>query len=394
MATDRLQGLNIGTAVKPPCYVASTASLTLSSTQVVDGIAVGSCERVLAKDQTDPKLNGIYIADTAAWRRAPDFDGSRDAVPGTLVFVDRGTANGAAFYAFNSSSTAVNINIGSTGDDIVLTNVTNLVSGFSLTTEGDLATHDGSTQIRLAIGASGTVLVASTRPTWEAVSADYIASSAVTAAKIADGAVSSTKIAASAVSSTYIADSAVQSTHVADLAGIGASLVLIATANPSSDDVSADFISGIGSTYDRYVVTGNVRPNVVNGLLRMRTSTDGGTNWGSSTSYSHYSENRQASAQNTADAAINLTPNAAGGGIYGSTDGGANITLFIDNIASTSVRTAVYPLVAYIDSILEASFAVGSGFRRDVQAENGIQILFSSSNFQGGSLSLYGVRSS
>lgn len=128
MVTDRLQGLNIGVAVKPPCYVASTTSLTLSGAQTVDGISVGSCERVLVKDQNDPKLNGIYIAGTGSWSRAKDFDGARDAVPGTMVYVDRGNVYGRVFFAVNSSSTATEVVIAaynsSDADDKIFSQIT------------------------------------------------------------------------------------------------------------------------------------------------------------------------------------------------------------------------------------------------------------------------------
>lgn len=74
-------------AVKPPCRVQTTAAITLSGEQTVNGVAVVTGDRVLVKDQADNTTNGIYIADTSAWSRAPDFDGSLDAVDGTLVLV-------------------------------------------------------------------------------------------------------------------------------------------------------------------------------------------------------------------------------------------------------------------------------------------------------------------
>ena len=42
--------------------------------------------RVLVMGQNSPIDNGIWIASPATWHRAPDFDGARDAVNGTLVF--------------------------------------------------------------------------------------------------------------------------------------------------------------------------------------------------------------------------------------------------------------------------------------------------------------------
>lgn len=190
MATDRLQGVRGSIAWKPPCYVASTANLTLSSTQVVDGIAVGSCERVLVKDQTDAKLNGIYIADTGTWTRAKDWNGNRDAIPGTAVYVDRGTDGGGKAYVANSSSTAVSIDIGSTGDDVsfeLMTLALTGVSAFSqntllpLTTQAAWQSSDGLNVF------SATSVFASTDIADSAVKSTHIADAAVTLPKIVSG---------------------------------------------------------------------------------------------------------------------------------------------------------------------------------------------------------------
>ena len=119
--TDRLQGLAAGIGIKAPCVVASTANLTLESTQVIDGIAVSSSQRVLVKNQSTTTENGIYTVASSTWERALDFDGARDGVPGTMVYVDRGTANGAKLFVLNSSSTAATVTVGT--DSITWTSI-------------------------------------------------------------------------------------------------------------------------------------------------------------------------------------------------------------------------------------------------------------------------------
>jgi hypothetical protein len=114
--TDRQTGFESALAIKAPCYVASTTNLALSSTQVIDGVTVSTGFRVLAKDQTDATENGIYICQSSSWARAPDFDGSRDAMPGTYVYVDRGSLYGGTFWLANSSATTTRITVGT--DDI------------------------------------------------------------------------------------------------------------------------------------------------------------------------------------------------------------------------------------------------------------------------------------
>jgi hypothetical protein len=94
IATDRLYGVTTSVAVKSPCRVATTAAITLSGLQTVNGVALADGDRVLVKDQADTTTNGIYVASTGAWSRAVDFDGSRDVVNGTLVVVCQAEATG------------------------------------------------------------------------------------------------------------------------------------------------------------------------------------------------------------------------------------------------------------------------------------------------------------
>lgn len=88
--TDRLYGLVSGAAIKIPCITATTANITLSAAQTIDGVAVVTGDRVLVKNQTDATENGIYAVDSGDWERAKDFDGNNDVVKGTLVYVTDG----------------------------------------------------------------------------------------------------------------------------------------------------------------------------------------------------------------------------------------------------------------------------------------------------------------
>jgi len=95
--TDRLDGFTQSSAVKAPVACATTANITLSGEQTIDGITTSS-DRVLVKNQTDTTENGIYVSDSGAWSRATDFDGTRDVLTGTLLYVVGGTANGDEFW--------------------------------------------------------------------------------------------------------------------------------------------------------------------------------------------------------------------------------------------------------------------------------------------------------
>ena len=82
------QGLDIKEAVK----VATTANITLSGTQTIDGVAVSDDERVLVKDQSTSSQNGLYLCKASTWARTDDLATGDDA-SSVFVFVDQGTVN-------------------------------------------------------------------------------------------------------------------------------------------------------------------------------------------------------------------------------------------------------------------------------------------------------------
>lgn len=104
---DRLNGVSEGLAIKAPVRAGTTANITLSGLQTIDGVALAADDRVLVKDQTDATENGIYAASSGNWQRTKDFDGNRDAVSGTRVFVNDGTANGATLWILTTADPIV-----------------------------------------------------------------------------------------------------------------------------------------------------------------------------------------------------------------------------------------------------------------------------------------------
>lgn len=93
-------------AVKRTVRAATTANITLSGVQTIDGVSVVAGDRVLVKNQTAAGANGLYIAATGAWTRAPDADLNTE-VAGAIVNVDFGTANGGQSFTtdFKASDT-------------------------------------------------------------------------------------------------------------------------------------------------------------------------------------------------------------------------------------------------------------------------------------------------
>lgn len=115
--TDRVAGLNGSVGFKAPCRAATTAAITLSGEQTIDGVAIVSGDRVLVKNQSSAVDNGIYIASSGAWSRALDFDGARDARNGTLVFVTSGSTNGTQIFRMTATDP---VNVGSTSNNWVV----------------------------------------------------------------------------------------------------------------------------------------------------------------------------------------------------------------------------------------------------------------------------------
>jgi phage-related tail fiber protein len=88
-----VDNLAAGLDTKYSVKAATTAQITLSAPQTVDGIALVAGDRVLVKNQTLPAENGIYVVAAAAWTRSTDTN-TWGELPGAFTFVEQGTANG------------------------------------------------------------------------------------------------------------------------------------------------------------------------------------------------------------------------------------------------------------------------------------------------------------
>ena len=147
VSIDRRQGVIASKAIKVPCRVATTANITLSGLQSIDGVMVVADDRVLVKNQTTGSENGIYLASSGAWSRAADFDGANDVVRGTLLKVNEGSSQAAFWFI----STADPISIGTTA--IVFTQAPTelaVVSAFAQTLLDDADASAAQTTIGIS----------------------------------------------------------------------------------------------------------------------------------------------------------------------------------------------------------------------------------------------------
>lgn len=79
-----------GLDVKGSVIAATTANITLSGLQNIDGITVSAGDRVLVKNQTNESQNGIYLASATSWTRSTDANTWEELVS-AYTFVETGS---------------------------------------------------------------------------------------------------------------------------------------------------------------------------------------------------------------------------------------------------------------------------------------------------------------
>jgi len=238
---------------KDSCKVATTANITLSGTQTIDGVSVSAGDRVLVKNQSSSSANGIYICSADAWARSTDMATGSNAA-GASMFIEQGTVNGEMGFVCTSNK----------GADVVGTNdltfsqytgASNITAGAALSKTGDqldVEVDDSSIEISsdalrvkaagitdamlagsisnsklsnstisgVALGSSLNGLTASATGGLS-LSATYNGSAAVSASINLDGSSLSTgsnglKVATGGISTLMIADDAVTAAKLAD----------------------------------------------------------------------------------------------------------------------------------------------------------------------------------
>lgn len=94
---------------REPCRCATTADIALQGLPVIDGVQTEAGDRILVRNQTDKRLNGIYTVNAGKWRRASDADHPRAINLGVTVNVQEGIANGGTVYRFGTKNPKLGI---------------------------------------------------------------------------------------------------------------------------------------------------------------------------------------------------------------------------------------------------------------------------------------------
>ena len=162
------QGLDVKDSVK----ATTTANITLSGTQTIDGVSLSADDRVLVKNQNTASENGLYLCKSGSWTRTDDLAAGADAA-GAFVFVEQGTINSENGFVCTSNK----------GSAVVGTN--NLVfaqfSGAGQIIAGDGMDKSGNT-ISVDLKSNGGLVIESTE-----IAVDLGASSITGTLAVGDG---------------------------------------------------------------------------------------------------------------------------------------------------------------------------------------------------------------
>lgn len=168
-----------GLDVKASVRVATTATITLSGAQTIDGVVVSSGDRVLVKNQTAGSQNGIYDVAAGAWTRSADSDTSLEFNSGAFTFVEEGTLAAGRGYVL---TTANPVTLGTTSLAFTLFSSAGAITAgtdlsFSGTTlnvnvDGSSITTNGSNQLAIHSSWAGQTAIITlgtiTTGTWSA----------------------------------------------------------------------------------------------------------------------------------------------------------------------------------------------------------------------------------
>ena len=168
-----VDNLATGLDFKYSVRAATTANITLSGTQTIDGVAVIAGDRILVKNQSTGSENGIYVADAGAWSRSTDADNSvaGEVTAGLYCFVEEGTAASDTGWVLTTDNPII---LGTTALTFVqFTGLGQITAGNGLTKVGSTISAITANSAQIVVGVSGIDLAtAGTAGTYSSVTTD------------------------------------------------------------------------------------------------------------------------------------------------------------------------------------------------------------------------------
>lgn len=280
-----------GLVIKSPARAGTTGSnitLTAGAPTTLDGLSLSVNDRVLVKDQTDNKQNGIYFVATlgsgsnGTWTRTTDTDTGAELVTGSYCFITSGTVNANAAYTmvttgtitigtspivWNLFSQVTQIQASNILGQIVAAqiqdaaiNTAKFAAGLTpvevvgtlptsgnftgrtvvLTTDGKLYRYTGGAFSDAVATVDLTGQITTTQVTDNAITTAKVNALAITAGKIATNAVTAGTIAANAVTSGTIVAGAVST---AELAAGAVNASKIAAGTITANEIASNAIT-------------------------------------------------------------------------------------------------------------------------------------------------------
>jgi phage-related tail fiber protein len=137
---------------KEPVRAVTTANITLSGVQTIDGVAIVANDRVLVRNQSAGIENGIYLAAAGAWTRATDFDAASEVI-GASCFASEGASLGNSVWVMTTDAP---VTLGTTAMTFTQTNAgTSYTAGAGVVIAGGVIALDTAVAVRKSSAAIG-----------------------------------------------------------------------------------------------------------------------------------------------------------------------------------------------------------------------------------------------